>query len=150
MNNTLTVADREVVWALKYRPNNLNEIILPERIKSQLQEVVSSGSSPHLLFSGPPGISKTTCARAIAHEMNASLLFINASLETGVDVLREKVTSFCTTMSAFGSAGRKVVILDEAENLSTIAVNSLRGLLEAFAGNALFIFTTKLVKEQML
>ena len=74
----LSVNSKEKVWALKYRPEKLSEIILPERLKSQLEEVISSGSSPHLLLSGPPGISKTTSAKAIANELNASVLFINS------------------------------------------------------------------------
>jgi replication factor C small subunit len=140
--SNITVNEKESVWALKYRPAKLSEIILPERIKSQLEEVISSGSSPHLLFSGPAGISKTTCARAIANELNASVLFINASLETGIDALRDKVVQFCSTVSAFGSSARKVVIMDEFEQLSNQAMGAMRGLLEQFAKNALFIFTT--------
>lgn len=145
--NDISVNKAESVWALKYRPSKLSEIILPERIKSQLEEVVSSGSSPHLLFSGPAGISKTTCARAIANELNASVLFINGSLETGIDVLREKVVHFCSTVSAFGSSARKVVIYDEFEQLSTQAMNAIKGLAEQFAKNALFIFTTNYVSR---
>jgi DNA polymerase III delta prime subunit len=138
---SLTVVDKEVVWALKYRPANLDEIILPARIKDQLKEALT-GNSAHLLFSGPPGISKTTSAYAIANELKASTLFVNASMETSIDMLREKVTAFCTTVSAFGSSSRKVVILDECENLSTQAMGSMRGLLESFAKNVLFILTT--------
>ena len=138
----LTINSKEVVWALKYRPAKLSEIILPERIKSQLEEAVATGNSAHLLFSGPPGISKTTCAYAIANELGASTMFINASMETSVDVLRDKVTQFCTTISAFGSANRKVVILDEFEQLSINAMNALKGLTEQFAKNVLFIMTT--------
>jgi len=122
----LSVNSKEKVWALKYRPEKLSEIILPERLKSQLEEVISSGSSPHLLLSGPPGISKTTSAKAIANELNASVLFINSSLETSVDVIRDKVTQFCTTISAFGSSSRKVVILDEClEENETVRIGTV-------------------------
>lgn len=129
------------IWALRYRPSKVSELILPKRIKDQIENAVK-GESSHLLLSGDPGLGKTTAAKAIANDMNASTMFINASLETGVDVIREKLTQFCSTVSAFSSSDRKVVILDEFEAGSSLFFQALRGFLEQFSKQALFIFTT--------
>jgi len=143
---TISVNQKELVWALKYRPQHLNEMVLPDRIRDQLNEALE-GKSSHMLFAGDPGLGKTTAAYAIANDMDASLMYINASLETGIDVIREKLTQFCTSISAFGKSSRKIVILDEVESMSTQAFQAFRGFLEQYAKYAMFILTTNYVNR---
>lgn len=133
---------KEVIWAQKYRPKTLDGVILPERIKAEFRHAVESDSAQHLILSGPAGTGKTTCALAIANELGASVLFINASLETSIEVIRTRVLEFSTTVSVFGRAGRKIVILDEFESMSTLAQNAIKSFSEQFSKNVFFIFTT--------
>lgn len=128
----------DFVWAEKWRPKTIDECILPAATKTTLKEFVASGTIPHFLFSGGAGTGKTTVAKALAHELNADLMFINASLESGVDVVRTKIVQFASTVS-FGG-GMKIILLDEADYLSQTSQASLRGVIEEF-GNVRFIFT---------
>lgn len=128
----------DFVWAEKWRPKTIDECILPAATKTTLKEFVASGTIPHFLLSGGAGVGKTTVARALANELNADLMFINASLESGVDVVRTKIVQFASTVS-FGG-GMKIILLDEADYLSANSQASLRGVIEEF-GNVRFIFT---------
>jgi DNA polymerase III delta prime subunit len=139
---SITFDPKEVIWAQKYRPKALADVILPERIKAEFRQAVENDNAQHLILSGSAGTGKTTSAFAIANELKASVLFINASLETSIDVIRTRVLEFSTTVSAFGRAGRKIVILDEFESMSTLAQNAIKSFSEQFSKNVFFIFTT--------
>lgn len=123
----------------KYRPITVDECILPESTKEQVKGMIAAGNLPSLMFIGSPGSGKTTLARAIANELGADILFINASLENGVDRIRTKVMQFASTVS-FTDA-KKITVLDEADGLTPEAQKSLRGFIEEFSGNHSFIFT---------
>lgn len=133
------------VWELQYRPRRIADTILPEDVKERLQTCVNEGKVPNMLFSGSPGIGKTTVARAIADELGAELLYINASLEGNIDTIRTTVTQFVTTVSMDGSP--KIVLLDEADYLSNSAQPSLRGFMDEFSGNSSFILTCNYPKR---
>jgi DNA polymerase III delta prime subunit len=129
----------ELILSEKYRPKTINECILPQEVKDRLNGIIASGKMQSMLFSGSAGVGKTTVARAIANELNADLLFINASMENGIDTMRTKVTQFASTVSFNDS--NKITILDECDSLSLDAQKSLRGLIEEFGGNHSIIFT---------
>jgi DNA polymerase III delta prime subunit len=126
-----------IVWAEKYRPKTVEEAILPESTKKIVLDSIANGNVPHFLFCGTAGTGKTTLARAIANQMNADLLFVNASLE-GVDTIRTKVIQFSSSVSFSG--GLKVVLFDEFDGAGAVAQQSLRGIIEEFP-NTRFFFT---------
>lgn len=135
------VYGKEFLWAQKYRPRLIDECILSPTIKNSIKGMISrSGNVSHLLFVGPPGCGKTTLAYAIANELEADTLYINASMDAGIDTLRTKIQAFASTMS-LSDAATKIVILDEADGSSQQFQNGLKGFLEQFSANCKFIFT---------
>ena len=101
------------LWVEKHRPTNINDCILPENLKKTFKEFVEDKHIPNLILSGGPGVGKTTVAKAMLDEIGATSLLINGSEESGIDVLRNKIKNFASTVSLEG--GRKYVILDEAD-----------------------------------
>ena len=99
------------LWCEKYRPKQLSDLILPQNYKELFERVVKDKELPNLLLSGSAGLGKSSLCYTLANELDCDLLFINASLETGIDVLRSKVTQFASTSSF--SEGKKLVTLDE-------------------------------------
>ena len=129
----------EFLLSQKYRPKTIDECILPERLKKVFQEFVSSGQIPSLLLTGASGVGKTTVAIAMCEQLGISYMFINSSNERGIDTLRTKIVGFASTSSFKG--GRKVIILDEADNITADAQLALRGAMEEFSSNCTFILT---------
>lgn len=108
----------ELIWAEQYRPKTIDECILPESTKNQIKGLIKSGNVPSFLFTGSAGCGKTTVARAIANEMGADILFVNASSEGNVDLIRTKLVQFASTVSF--SDAKKITVLDECLDESTI------------------------------
>lgn len=130
----------EFLWVQKYRPMSVDQCILPSATKQQIKDIISKGEIPNLLFSGGPGTGKTTLASAIANELGSDLMFINASLENGIDVLRSKIQGFASSVSF--SDGPKIVLLDEADYTNPQSFQpALRGFIETFSNNCRFILT---------
>ena len=130
----------EFLWVEKYRPKTIDDCILPESLKRTFGEFVENKEIPNLLFSGTAGIGKTTVARALCEQLSADYILINGSEESGIDVLRNKIKNFASTVSLAG--GTKVVILDEADYLNPQSTQpALRGFIEEFSKNCRFIFT---------
>ena len=128
------------LWVEKYRPKKITDCILPESIKNTFLEFVGQKEIPNLLLAGGSGVGKTTVARALCEEIHADYILINGSEESGIDVLRNKIKTFASTVSLQG--GRKVVILDEADYLNPQSTQpALRGFIEEFHRNCRFIFT---------
>ena len=131
--------DQHILWVEKYRPAKVEDCILPETIKTTFQEYVNRKEIPNLLLSGSAGVGKTTIAKALCEEVGCDYLVINGSDENGVDTIRVKIKNYASSMSLLG--GRKVIIIDEADYLTTNAQAILRASIEEFSGNCSFIFT---------
>lgn len=129
------------IWVEKYRPQTLEECILPNAVKSTLVSAIQQGEIPNLLLTGRAGTGKTTVARALVRELGADALVINASEENGIDVIRGKIKDFASTMG-FSGSGRKYVILDEADYLHPQSTQpALRAFIEEFSKTCGFILT---------
>ena len=129
-----------MLWTEKYRPQTVEDCILPERLKKPFQEYVNQKQIPNLLLSGGAGVGKTTVAKAMCNEIGCDFMVINGSDESGIDVFRNKIKNYASSMSLSG--GRKVIIIDEADYLNPNSTQpALRNAIEEFASNCSFIFT---------
>ncbi|MDX8383324.1 MAG: AAA family ATPase [Ghiorsea sp.] len=137
----------DYLWVNKYQPNTLNDCVMPKRIKSTLNHMVESGEVMSLLLDGGAGVGKTSAALCLANDLNADVLFINASLEGNMDMLRTKIRDFASSVSMTSDAKKKVIILDECEGVSAPVQPALRGMLEEFSRNAIFILTTNYARK---
>ncbi len=124
----------------KYRPATVADCILPTRIKDQINSFISKKEIPHLMFYGSAGLGKTSLAKAICNDISADCMYINASNETSIDVVRNKITQFASTSSFDGNL--KVVICDETDRLTNNAMDALKATMEAFHQSTRFIFTS--------
>lgn len=126
------------IWVEKYRPDDLANMALSEENRHLLAGMIAAEEIPHLLLHGPPGVGKTTLAKILTHELDCSVLQLNASSERGIDVVREKIQLFVR-----GLMGKKwnVVFLDEADAMTHDAQTALRNMMETFSGTSRFILT---------
>ena len=130
----------EFLWVEKYRPQTVNECILPDQLKSTFQKIVNNGEIPNMMFTGTSGLGKTTVAKAICNELDLDYILINGSEDGNIDTLRNKIRRFASSVSLMG--GYKVVILDEADYLNPQSTQpALRGFIEEFSDNCRFILT---------
>lgn len=131
----------QFLWVEKYRPQNIDECVLPERLKNTFKEYIAQGELPSFLFSGTAGVGKTTVAKALCNEIGADFIMINGSDEgRSIDVLRNTVKGFASTVSL--TDAKKVVIIDEADYMNAQSVQpALRSMIEEFSANCRFIFT---------
>lgn len=125
----------EVLWVEKYRPKKLQDLIIPERIRERFAE---NEIGSNILLGGTAGVGKTTLAKILGE--GRSVLFINASSNRGIDVVRSDIANFSSTASLV-STKKKLIILDEADNFSQDAQKALKGAIEQYAQNVFFIFT---------
>mgnify|MGYP000028643901 FL=1 len=130
----------EFLWVEKYRPSRVADCILPQSLRDTFSQLVETGELPNMIFSGGPGIGKTTVARALCNELELDYLMINGSEEGNIDTLRGRIKQFASTVSLQG--GYKVVILDEADYLNPQSTQpALRAFIEEFSKNCRFILT---------
>lgn len=130
----------EKIWFQKYRPQTVDDCILPKDIKKVFQKFVEIKELPNLILTGASGTGKTTVAKAMLNQLGYDTMFINASLSRGIDLLRNDIAAFASTLS--WSGGRKFVILDEADALLPNGFQpALRGFMEEFSVNCGFILT---------
>ena len=132
------------LWVEKYRPNQLDNYIGNDHLKSKVSVYLESGDIPHLLLFGRAGTGKTTLAKLLVNNIDCDYLYINASDENSVDVVREKVKNFASTL---GFKDMKVIILDECDYITPNAQAALRNLMETFSKNCRFILTCNYVER---
>ncbi len=136
----------EFLWCEKYRPQTIGDCILPDGLRTKLEDLVKGGEMPNLLLAGGPGIGKTTVAKAICNDLGMDVLVINASKDGNIDTLRTTIQNFAMTKSFEGK--KKCVILDEADYLNPNSTQpALRNFIEEFSRNCRFIFTCNYPKK---
>ena len=132
------------LWVEKYRPSSLENYIGNDHLKSKVSVYLESGDIPHLLLFGRAGTGKTTLAKLLVNNIDCDYLYINASDENSVDVVREKVKNFASTL---GFKDMKVIILDECDYITPNAQAALRNLMETFSKNCRFVLTCNYVER---
>ena len=132
----------DFIWVEKYRPQTIEDCILPDNIKKTFKDFLNKGEIPNMLLAGPPGIGKTTVAKALCNELGVDFYVINGSDEGRfLDTVRNNAKNFASTVSLSSEAKHKVIIIDEADNTGNDVQLLLRAFIEEFAGNCRFIFT---------
>ena len=133
--------NKDILWVERYRPSTIEDLILPENIKSTFREIISQDKIPNLILSGSAGTGKTSAAMVLCKSLNCDYIIINGSDEGRlIETLRNKLTQYCSSVSMSG--GRKVVIIDEADYMTPDSVQpAMRAFIEKFSSNCSFIFT---------
>ena len=130
------------IWVEKYRPQTIKDCILPDNIKKTFKEFLNRGEIPNMLLAGPPGIGKTTVAKALCNELGVDFYVINGSDEGRfLDTVRNNAKNFASTVSLSSEAKHKIIIIDEADNTTSDVQLLLRASIEEFSNNCRFIFT---------
>ena len=132
------------LWVEKFRPGTLEGSVGNEHIVEKVKLYIESGDVPHLLFYGQAGTGKTTLAKIIANNVDADVMYINASDENNVDTVRTKIKNFASTI---GFRKWKIVILDEADYMTANGQAALRNLMETFSNTTRFILTCNYVEK---
>lgn len=145
--------DDHVPWIEKYRPQTLDDLASHSDIKSTLEKFMKDGSLPHLLFHGPPGTGKTStilaCARKLyqPQQFGQMVLELNASDDRGIDIVRGQILNFASSRGMYSNSKFKLVILDEAEQMTSDAQSALRRIIEKYADNARFCLITNYLNK---
>jgi DNA polymerase III delta prime subunit len=133
---------KDFLFVEKYRPRKIEDCILPDGIKKTFLDFVKKGEIPNLLLAGPPGVGKTTVAKALCEELGVDYYVINGSDEGRfLDTVRNQAKNFASTVSLQGNGKHKVIIVDESDNTTADVQLLLRANIETFYNNCRFIFT---------
>lgn len=135
---------KTILWEEKYRPQNLNELIVPQRIRT----IFENGVVQSMLLYGTAGVGKTSAAKAICRQFKHNTLYLNMSETTGVDTIRETIMDFAMNQSVLHYDNPiKVVILDEMDGMSQQAYAALRATMEKCSVNTRFIGTCNYISK---
>jgi len=131
-------------WIEKYRPSKLSQIVGNKRIISNLQSISESGNLPNLILAGPPGTGKTTSVLALAHELlgenfKKAVIELNASDERGINVVRDKIKRFAQQKIPLPEGRHKIIILDEADSMTSSAQGSMRVTISDYSNTTRFV-----------
>ncbi len=137
----MDIREDQFLWVEKYRPQSIDDCVLPESLKKTFREFVAQGELPTFLFTGSAGVGKTTVAKALCNEIGAEYIMINGSDEgRSIDTLRTTIKNFASTVSL--TDAKKVIIIDEADYMNASSIQpALRSFIEEFSANCRFIFT---------
>ena len=137
----MEIRDDQFLWVEKYRPQKIDDCVLPESLKTTFKQFITQGEIPSFLFTGTAGVGKTTVAKALCNEIGAEYIMINGSDEgRTIDTLRFTIKNFASTVSL--TDAKKVIIIDEADYMNPTSVQpALRSFIEEFSNNCRFIFT---------
>lgn len=132
--------NKEFLFVETYAPKSINDCILPDNLKSYFTDIRDTGNIPNMILSGNSGCGKTSTIKALANELKRDFMIINGSDERSIDVIRNKVKNYASTVS-LSQTGKKVLLIDEGDNLTHDAQLALRASIEELQGNCVFIFT---------
>ena len=132
-------------WGLKYRPEKLEELILPKRYLTMFNKMIKSGELTNMLFCGEFGCGKTSLALILSDALDYQTLYINMSLDTSVEVLRNDIKNFGNTVAM--NSNRKLIIADECEKASDSLKKGLKAEIEQLSENVSFIFITNYASQ---
>ena len=125
----------DFIWVEKYRPQTIEDCILPDNIKKTFKEFLNKGEIPNMLLAGPPGVGKTTVAKCLCNQLGADYYVINGSDEGRfLDTVRNNAKNFASTVSLTSESKHKVIIIDEADNTTPDVQLLLRASIEEFSG----------------
>lgn len=142
----------ETPWIEKYRPYKLKDVLIDEFIKKNIEFYIADLDLPNCILKGVPGVGKTSTIKCIANELfgkeykKEAILELNASDDRGIRVVEETITAFCKKKLVFNEENRKypkhkLVILDEAENITEKAQNLIKNLMDEYHKTTRFVFT---------
>ena len=127
------------------RPTNFDDLILDQKIKNKLKNMLETRDVMSMIFFGEPGCGKTTAAKIFADSENFTSIIVNGSLDTSVDAIRNKIENFSTSVSFDGTP--KICFIDEADYLSKHAQAALRRVIEKSSTNCRYIFTANAIEK---
>lgn len=140
MQEMQKINDKETVWYEKFKPQCIDDLIIPIDMRSNLKTLIKDNTLPNIaLFSTSPGTGKSSTVNAIVKEVNGEAIWINASLENSIDVLRGKILNFASSQSFYDAP--KIVVMDEMDHFSAQGQAAFRGFLDEFSSNCKFLFT---------
>ena len=142
------IDNKHFIWAEKYRPQVVDDVIMPEKERNKIKDMIEKGRTSHLLLTSvAPGLGKTSLTHAIINDLDGDVKWINGSQERGIDTFKSTIKEFVTSVSIDDSP--KVVVVDEADGLTIDAQKIARGIIEEYSKNATFILTAN-YKEKII
>lgn len=144
---TLEQKIKHKLWTERYRPETIDDLVLPDRLRKQLQDFITAGDIPNLMLHSPGGMGKTSTMHVLIKALGAECLEINGSLDTSIEVVRDRIVTFASTVSLTNNGKVKIVACTEADGFSTDAKNSMKNIIEKFSSNIRVIFDTNYIEK---